>query len=310
MGEGKNIKKTPCKVAVIDIGTYSTRITIAQIENGTFKILHEEGHITALGRGVKQTKKLSKEAIEETLKVLKKYKKLCEEFGVEDILVLGTEALRVAQNRDEFERELQKLGFKLKVIPPEEEGKYAYLGAYYAVKPKGKVCVIDQGGGSTEYIFGQGGNIEKVISLPFGIVNLTERFIKNDPPTEDEIKNLIKYLDNEISKVRKPVDTLVGLGGTITTIVALEYGIYPYAPQKVNGKVLTKEQIKKWFEKLSKLTVEERKKIPQIEDKRAEAIIPGIAIFWRTLEIFDKDEIVVSDWAVKQGAIIANYLTF
>ena len=303
------LKKTPFRVAVIDIGTYSTRITVAQVEDKTFKILHEEGHITALGRGVKQTKKLSNEAIEETLKVLKKYKKLCEEYKVDTILVLGTEALRVAQNREDFEKKLQKLGFKLKVISPEEEGKYAYLGAYYAVKPKGKICVIDQGGGSTEYIFGQGTNIEKVISLPFGIVNLTERFIKSDPPKKEEIKALINYLDKEISKVRDHVDTLVGLGGTITTLVALEYNIYPYDPKKINGKVLTKEQIKKWFDKLSNLTVDERKKIPQIEDKRAEAIIPGIAIFWRTLEIFNKNKIVVSDWSVKQGAIIANYLT-
>ena len=98
------------------------------------------------------------------------------------------------------------------------------------------------------------------------------------------------------------------MGGTITTLAALEYNIYPYDPDKINGKVLTKEQIKKWFDKLSKLTVEERKKIPQIEDKRAEAIIPGIAIFWRTLEIFQKDRLVVSDWAVKHGAIIANFL--
>ena len=295
-------------VAVIDIGTYSTRITIAQIEDKSFKILHEEGHITALGRGVKQTRKLSKEAMEETFKVLQRYKKLCEEYKVKKVLVLGTEALRIAQNREEFEKRVRSLGFELKVIPPEEEGKYAYLGAYYAVKPKGRVCVVDQGGGSTEYIFGRGTDIEKVVSLPFGIVNLTERFIKSDPPKEEEIKALIEFLDSQISKVSEPVDTVVGLGGTITTLVALEYNIYPYNPEKVNGKVLTKEQIKKWFEKLSKLTVEERKQFPQIEDKRAEAILPGIAIFWRTLELFNKDKIVVSDWAVKHGAIIYNFL--
>lgn len=296
------------RVAVIDIGTYSTRITIAEVEKNGFKILYEEGNITALGRGVKKTGLLSKEAMEETLKVLEKYKKLCEDFKVKKCLALGTEALRVAKNREEFLKKVRQLGIELKVISPQEEGTYAYLGAYYAVKPKGKTCVVDQGGGSTEYIFGEGPKVEEVVSLPFGIVNLTEQFIKNDPPTGEEIRALVEFLDEQIKKVKRPVDTLVGLGGTITTLAALEYNVYPYDPDKINGKVLTKEQIKKWFDKLSKLTVEERKKIPQIEDKRAEAIIPGIAIFWRTLEIFEKDRLVVSDWAVKHGAIIANFL--
>ena len=296
------------RVAVIDVGTYSTRLLIAEVEENKFEILKEEGNITALGRGVKQTGKLSEEAIEETLKVLKRYKDICEEYKVEKCLVLTTEAVRVAKNREVFIEEVKKLGLEIKVISPEEEGRYAYIGAYFAVKPKGKVCVIDQGGGSTEFIFGKGLNIEEVISKPFGIVNLTERFIKSDPPREEELKELIEFLDRELKEVKRPVDTLVGLGGTITTLVALEYNIYPYNPKEVNGKVLTKEQIQKWFEKLSKMTIEERRKLPQIEDRRAEVIVSGVAFFWRLLEIFEKDKIVVSDWSVKEGAIIANFL--
>ena len=296
------------RVAVIDIGTYSTRLVIAQIQGDKFEILREEGKITALGRGVKQTGLLKEEAIRETLKVLEEYKRLCEEYKVEKCLVLTTEAVRVAKNREVFIEAVKKLGLEIKVIPPEEEGKYAYIGAYFAVKPKGKVCVVDQGGGSTEFIYGKGLDIEKVISLPFGIVSLTERFIKNDPPKEEELKELIGFLDRELKRVKRPVDTLVGLGGTITTLAALEYNIYPYNPKEVNGKVLTKEQIQKWFEKFSKMTIEERRKLPQIEDRRAEVIVSGVALFWRLLEIFEKERIVVSDWSVKEGAIVANFL--
>ena len=145
--------------------------------------------------------------------------------------------------------------------------------------------------------------------MPFGIVNLTERFIKHDPPTDEEINNLLGFLERELQKVvDKNIDTLVGLGGTITTLVALEYNIFPYDPKKVNGKVLTYDRVKYWFERLRKLPVEERKKIPQIEDRRAEAILSGIAIFMKTMELFGKEELVVSDWAVKHGAIIANFL--
>jgi exopolyphosphatase/guanosine-5'-triphosphate,3'-diphosphate pyrophosphatase len=296
------------RVAVIDVGTFSTRLVIAEVDKNGLKILYEEGHITALGREVKKTGYLKEEAIKETYEVIKKYKKLCEEYKVEKCLVLGTEALRIAKNREQFVNLVTSLGLEIKIIPPEEEGKYAYIGAYFAVKPKGKNCVVDQGGGSTEFIFGEGLKVENVISLPFGIVTLTERFIKHDPPTGEEIEELIEFIDGEISKVVKPIDTLVGLGGTITTVAALEYNVYPYDPQKINGKVLKKESIKYWFEKLSKMSVEERKRLPQVEDRRAEAIISGIAVFWRILELFKKDEIVVSDWSVKEGAIIYNFL--
>ena len=296
------------KVAVIDVGTYSTRLTIAEVKNSKLKILYEEGRITALGRGVKQTGLLSESAIKETLSALRDYKKKCDQYGVKKCLVLGTEALRVAKNREVFIKALKELGLQIKIISPWEEGKYAYLGAYFAVKPKGRVCVIDQGGGSTEFVYGKGLEVENVVSLPFGIVNLTERFLKNDPPTKEEIENLINYLSGEISKLDKDVDTLVGLGGTITTLVALEYDIYPYDPSKVNGKTLTKERVKYWFDKLASMSVEERKKFGQIEDRRAEVIIPGIAIFWVTMELFGKEELTVSDWAVKHGAIIANFL--
>ncbi|NPB05653.1 MAG: Ppx/GppA family phosphatase [Aquificae bacterium] len=296
------------RVGVIDVGTYSTRLTVAEVGKDDFKVLYEEGKITALGRGVKQTGFLSKEAIEETLEVIKRYKRICDELGVKECLVLGTEALRVAKNREEFERELERLGLKLRVISPEEEGRYAYLGAYWALRPKGRVGVVDQGGGSTEFVFGEGTRVEEVVSLPFGIVNLTEAFLRHDPPTEEELGRLIDFLDREIKKAVRPVDELVGLGGTITTIAALEYGIYPYDPSKVSGKTLTREQLKRWFERLSKMSVAERKRLPQIEDRRAEAIVPGVAIFWRTLELFGKDRLTVSDWSVKQGAIVANFL--
>ena len=295
------------RVAVIDVGTYSTRLIIAKVEGKSFQILKEEGNITALGRGVKQTGKLSKKAIDETLRVLERYKRLCEEYRVERCLVLTTEAVRIAENREEFIKAVKNLGLEIKIIPPEEEGRYAYIGAYFAVKPEGKICVVDQGGGSTEFIFGKGLDIEEVVSLPFGIVSLTERFIKSDPPTE-EIGKLIEFLDGEIKKVKRPVDTLVGLGGTITTLAALEYNIYPYNPKEVNGKILTKRQIEKWFKKLSKMTVEERRQLPQIEDRRAEVIVSGVALFWRLLEIFEKERIIVSDWSVKEGAIIYNFI--
>ena len=298
------------KIASIDIGSYSVRLSVAKVENGNLKIILDIGNITSLGSKVKETGFLQKDRIEETLKVLKKYKEEIEKLSVDKVIVVGTEALRRAKNSQEFIKLVkEETGFDVKVISPEDEGKYAYLGAVYSLKLEGKNCVIDQGGGSTEYIYGRNLESEKVISLPIGIVNLTETFLKHDPPKENELKELLNFLENEIGKVKNHVDNLVGLGGTITTLAALEYNVYPYDPNKVHGKKLKYEQVKKWFNILKEIPSSERsKRFKQIEDKRAEVILSGIAVFLKTLEVFGKEEITVSDWGLREGVIVGELL--
>ena len=298
------------KIASIDIGSYSVRLSVAEVDNRNLKIILDTGNITSLGSRVKDTGILQKERIEETLNVLKNYKKKLDELKAEKVIVVATEALRKAKNSQEFIKLVkEEIGFNVKVISPEDEGKYAYLGAVYSLKLEGKNCVIDQGGGSTEYIYGRNLEVDKVISLPIGIVNLTETFLKHDPPKENEIKELLNFLEKEISKVKESADNLIGLGGTITTLCALEYNVYPYDPSKVHGKKLSYKQIKKWFDTLKEIPSSERsKRFKQIEDKRAEVILSGIAVFLKTLEVFGKEEITVSDWGLREGVIVGELL--
>uniref|UniRef100_UPI0000683447 exopolyphosphatase n=1 Tax=Aquifex aeolicus (strain VF5) TaxID=224324 RepID=UPI0000683447 len=298
------------RVASIDIGSYSVRLTIAQIKDGKLSIILERGRITSLGTKVKETGRLQEDRIEETIQVLKEYKKLIDEFKVERMKAVATEAIRRAKNAEEFlERVKREVGLVVEVITPEQEGRYAYLAVAYSLKPEGEVMVVDQGGGSTEYVFGKGYKVREVISLPIGIVNLTETFFKQDPPTEEEVKRFFEFLEKELSKVKKPVDTIVGLGGTITTLAALEYNVYPYDPQKVHGKVLTYGQIKKWFDTFKEIPSEERsKRFRQVEDRRAKVILAGIGIFLKTLEIFEKDCLIVSDWGLREGVLVSEML--
>ncbi|NPA32342.1 MAG: Ppx/GppA family phosphatase [Aquificae bacterium] len=298
------------RIASVDVGSYSVRMSVWDLSEGKPKPILERGHITALGSKVKQTGLLQEERIKETLRILKEFKKETERLGVREVLLVGTEALRRAKNADEFiARVKEETGWELKVISPQEEGRLAYLSAVCSLGLSGRNCVIDQGGGSTEYIFGEGKNVGEIISLPFGIVNLTETFLKHDPPTDEEIRNLLSFLEKEIKKVKREVDNVVGLGGTITTLVALEYNVYPYDPKKVHGKKLTLEQIRKWFETLRRLPAKERSKLyPPIEDRRAQVILAGIAIFLKTLELFGKEELIVSDWGLREGVLISRLL--
>ncbi len=298
------------RVASIDVGSYSVRLTVAELKDSELKILYEEGRITSLGSGVRERGKLSEDRVEETLRVLREYRRKIEELGAERVVVVGTEALRRAENAEEFiKRVKEETGFELRIISPEEEGRYAFLAVAFSLKPKGKVCVIDQGGGSTEFVFGKNLQVDFMHSFPFGIVNLTERFLKHDPPTEEEVSNLLQFLEREIEKVKRETDTLVGLGGTITTLAALEYGIYPYDPNRVHGKKLSYEAVKRWFETLRRIPAKERaERFRQIEDRRAEVILAGIAIFLKTLGVFGKEEITVSDWGLREGILVAELL--
>ncbi len=297
------------KVASIDVGSYSVRLSVAELNAG-LNILYEEGRITALATGLREEGLLREDRIEETLNTIREFLEKAKRFNVESVKIVGTEALRRAKNSEEFLKRLKELaGFELKVITPEEEGRYAFLSVAYSLRPKGKFCIIDQGGGSTEFVCGRGFQIESLKSLPFGIVGLTEEFIQHDPPRDYELESLKNFLDEHIKQVVQPCDELIGLGGTITTIAAIEYGIYPYKGEDVHGKELSLERLMFWLETLSSMKESQRiANFPHIEPKRAKVIIPGLAIFYRSMLLFVRKKIRVSDWGLKEGLIVEEFL--
>ncbi len=294
------------RVAAIDIGSYSVRITVADVESGSLRILFEKGRITSLGSGLKESGYLKEDRIEETLGVLEEFKRDIERLKVEKVVAVATEALRKAKNSDEFLRRVkERIGIEVTVISPEEEGKLAFLATAYSLRPEGEFLVIDQGGGSTEFIFGRDLRMEDLVSIPVGIVNLTESFLKHDPPLPEEMDKLYSHLDERIRPLKREVDEIVGLGGTITTVAALEYGVYPYDPGKVHGRELSLTSLQRWLSTLSELPSKERsRRFRQIEDRRAEVILSGIAMFIKILEIFEKDRLRVGDWGVKHGLLL------
>ena len=299
------------RIATIDVGSYSVRLTVAEIEKNKVNIILEKGYITSLASGLEEDSFLKEDRVEETLRVLKEYKEDIEKLKVDKVIAVATEALRKAKNSKDFiERVRKEVGVEIKVITPEEEGRLAYTAAVLSLEPEGVTLIVDQGGGSTEMVFGKDIHIDEVVSLPIGIVSLTEKFFQNDPPTEEEISELMQFLDKQISPIRKDVDTIVGLGGTITTVASLEFNIYPYSSEKIHGRKLSKEALSKWFSILAKLPYRERsKRFRQIEDRRAKVIVAGIAMFIKILDIFEKDCLVVSDWGVKHGLILREVMS-
>jgi exopolyphosphatase/guanosine-5'-triphosphate,3'-diphosphate pyrophosphatase len=297
-------------VGAVDVGSYSARLTVARVGGGKIEILRELGRITSLSEGLLRTGYLREDRIRETLRVLKEFRDEIEKFGCERVKAVATEALRRAKNSGDFLALVKKeTGLELEIISPQEEGRLAFLAVAYSLRPDGTFLVVDQGGGSTEFVFGEGMNTSEIISFDFGIVNLTERFIRNDPPSRKEIEELRAFVAQKIKRFRKMPHTIVGLGGTITTLVALEKNIYPYDPSAVHGSELSSEAVERWLDILSSIPLKERsKKFPQIEDRRAKVIVPGIAMYAEVLKHFRKETLLVSDWGVKQGLIVRMIL--
>ncbi|MDQ7039216.1 MAG: Ppx/GppA phosphatase family protein [Aquificota bacterium] len=294
------------RVAAVDIGSYSVRLTVAEVKDGSIRIIREMGRITALAKDLKETGRLRRDRMEETLGVLEEYRREAERLRVDKVLAVGTEALRRAENADEFLKAVrERTGIQVEIITPEEEGRLAFLAVAYSLRPGGYFLVVDQGGGSTEFVFGEGLKPDRVISLPAGIVNLTERFLRHDPPLEEEVLKLRDFVRESVGPLKRGVDEIVGLGGTITTLSALVHGVYPYDPSKVHGSTLTLGEISRWTRVLASLPSRERaRRYPQIEDRRAEVILAGAVMFEEVLRVFGKDRIRVSDWGVKQGLIV------
>ncbi|WP_297493401.1 Ppx/GppA phosphatase family protein [Persephonella sp.] len=309
------------RIAVVDVGTYSTRLLISAIHKkytleetlNSIEDVFSVGRITALGRRLKETGYLQEEAINEVLSTLKEYVLISKEYKVQEIIGYATQACREAKNGQELLEKIKQLGIDIKLITGEEEAYLSFLATAYGIKPEDDFVVIDQGGGSTEFVYGEknsGYRMEKSVSFPFGIVTLTERFIKSDPPKKEQLEDMRDFIIEHLKKIEdyRKGKQFIGLGGTITTLVALEKNIFPYVSSKVHGQVLSKKSIESWLEKLSSMTLEERRSIPAIEDKRAEAIISGIVIFDTALEFFGKESITVSDWGLRHGAVIKRVM--
>ncbi len=300
------------KYATIDVGSNSVLIYIAEKDaSGNFKTLVDKAAITKLGEDLKDTGILKPEAMDRTIEALKEFKSLMDDYKVDDYAAIGTMALREAKNSKEFlERVEKEVGIKIEVIPGEEEAKLSHLAVVLGLGIKNEdVIIFDIGGGSTEFIYSKGPEIEDKFSLNIGALILTNKFLKSDPVKREEYDALASYLKEEFAKIDFPekVDKLIGMGGNVTSITAVKFQMEKYDPNKVQGAVVTKEEVRNQIELYLSKTVEERKKITGLQPKRAETILAGATILYSILERLGKESFVVSDRGIRHGLMFARF---
>lgn len=303
MYQGKNIK------GVIDIGTNSCRLFIAELENTSEgkKIKRElvkDVEIVKLGEGVNKTHNLNPNAIKRTLDCLKKYKEKASSYGVENIRAFATSAVRDAENREVFLQEVSKLGIKIECISGKTEATLNFLGNSLVFKHR--ILVVDIGGGSTEFTLGKDKTIDFIQSINIGAVRATEKFFSDNDYSEEKIEKCRSWIRKnlEILKTIKDRDfKLIGVAGTATTQISVRDKMEIYDSSKVHMATLTLDELKENLSLFLSKNFEERKKIVGLEEKRADVIIAGTLILLTILEELNQDKIIISESDNLSGAI-------
>lgn len=301
-------------VAAIDIGTNSTRLTVAEVDSGIIaKELYRQTVITRLGRGVNKTGRLSAEAVERTLEVLRKYAEIAGSRQAVVIKAVATSAMRDAANAaDLLDPALEILKVRPEIIAGEDEAAFTYKGVLsdQITRALGrKFLVIDIGGGSTEISVGDDRRPESLKSLPLGCVRLTEAFFKSDPPLKDEQTALTLHVRRSLEANFSPAigsgAVPIAVAGTPTSLAAIELKLAVYDRDKVHRYKLTRDNVARHLERLAALPLAGRKAIVGLEPDRADVIVSGAAILLEIMTFFDFNYVLVSERDILDGVALS-----
>jgi exopolyphosphatase/guanosine-5'-triphosphate,3'-diphosphate pyrophosphatase len=301
------------RVAVIDIGTNSTRLLIADLAGGRVTDeLQRESKVTRLGAGVDREGHLNRDSIARVHATLDRYKTKIDELDAERRIAVLTSAVRDAANGREFAAGVEeRYGLEAHVIPGEEEARLTYLGATSERDPDDPTptLIVDIGGGSTEFVIGHGRHVDFRVSTQAGVVRQTERHLHDDPPTAEQIAELVADVDVIIKQGvpeerRSAVRHAIAVAGTATSLAAIDQELEPYDATKVHGYVLTKDECHRLRDRIRTLTLEQRRELKGLDPARAPTITAGVLILGEVLDLFGLEAVEVSEHDILRGAAL------
>jgi exopolyphosphatase/guanosine-5'-triphosphate,3'-diphosphate pyrophosphatase len=299
----------PARVAVLDLGTNSTRLLVANVGAGGVRELERRTTVTRLGRGVDVSGTLSAEAIEETCATIAEYVDVYRALDPEAVVAIATSAVRDARNASAFLAELrERFALDARILNGIEEARLTYLGAGHDQASADATLVVDIGGGSTELIVGVGTEVSFFDSLQAGVVRHTERHIGHDPPLQSELEALASDVRALVSASLAGQSLAVAHGiavaGTPTSLAAIDQELDPYDPSRVQGYVLGLPTIQRMCSRLASVPLAERRRVTGLHPARAPTIVAGVIILIQVMRAFGLDAIEVSEHDILWGAAI------
>ena len=301
------------RVAVVDIGSNSTRLLIADIdEDGTLTEIDRRSIVTRLGEGVDATGALGEQPRQRVLAALDEYARAIEDHGAEVRTAVLTSAVRDSANGAAFTATVRdRYGLDGRTLSGDEEARLTYRGATAARDPARQehLLVIDIGGGSTELVVGTGGELDFHVSTQNGVVRHSERHIHSDPPTPGELAELAADVRPSLagavpSRYRDRVTAAVAVAGTATSCAAIDLALEPFDAARVEGHRLGLATLSAMLERLAAMTTPERRQVPGLHPDRAPTIVAGVIILLETLRAFGLGAVETSEHDILWGVAL------
>jgi exopolyphosphatase/guanosine-5'-triphosphate,3'-diphosphate pyrophosphatase len=284
------------RVGVVDLGTNSTRLLVADVDGEHVDEIARRTVITRLGEGVDERRKLLPLPVARVRNTLSDYRRELEQLGAERVLAIGTSAIRDAENGEAFLGEIEwSYGFATRLLSGDEEAELTRRGVANGRAVGDDTLVLDVGGGSTELI-----TAAERTSIDVGSVRLTERHLRSDPPTREELEAAARTVWAELPPLG--ASDAIGVAGTVTTLAALELG--GYDPERVHGHRLTREAVSALLARLASLPLAERRELPGLEPERAPVIVGGAVVVREVLDRYGLDGLEASERDLLHGAAL------
>ncbi|MGE5629549.1 MAG: hypothetical protein ACM3TR_00455 [Caulobacteraceae bacterium] len=299
------------RFAAIDIGTNSMRLMLCEVNGSAIVKKEKELIITRIGKNVSKTSAISVRSMERNIEALKYFKNRADKYGAEKIVAIATSAVRDASNKEEFVKSAKsESGIDVMVIEGKEEAELGIKGVMSEIdNHEVNVLVIDVGGGSTELVLGNKDGIEYSTSINVGTVRLTEQFIKGNPISDSDIKDIKSRLMEQFSEPlqylsSKRIDSVVAIGGTATTIGAIFRGLSIYNPDIVHNTDVNLSFVTETFNRLKDMTVKQRYEVKGLQKERADVVPAGMLILQHLLEGLKKEKVKISENDNLEGAVV------
>lgn len=301
------------RLATIDLGTNTVRFLVVDVgAAGRWSVLAEDQQITRLGAGLAPSGALGEEPMARTAAVVTAYVARAQALGVAGVRIVATSAVREAANGRAFAASLEAAtGRRVEIVSGDDEARLTCRGVSRGLGGlPGPTLIVDIGGGSTEYVLARDGVAIAAVSLRLGVVALAERFPFPERVEWGRYGALVRHVADRLARelppelAAGPPARLVGTAGTPTTLAALDLELAHYDAGRVQGHVLRRSAIDRLLARLGALSVPARAALPCLEPGRADVIIPGIAIVQATMDRVGADQLVVSDWGLREGILV------
>jgi exopolyphosphatase/guanosine-5'-triphosphate,3'-diphosphate pyrophosphatase len=298
------------RVAIVDMGTNSTRLLVADVNDGSVTELERRSTVTRLGRGVDTSSQLATDAIEEVCGTVAEYVGLYTALDPDRVIAIATSAVRDATNGGAFIGELrERFALDATVLSGAEEARLTYLGASTGREHGEGTLVVDIGGGSTELVLGSGTEVSFYASLQAGTVRHTERHLKHDPPQAEELEamatDIQHLLDAALEGEALPrARHGIAVAGTPTSLAAIDLALDPYDAEHVHGHVLSLDSIQRMLSELAAKPLAERLEVTGLQAGRAPTIVAGVVILVAVMRAFGLGAVEASEHDILYGAAL------